>query len=87
MEIIGIILLIVIIIGLTNIVKPAIGNWIAAFFCSVIITMTMMLVTMLLTVDKYREYGVKEYLQYPEKYSVKVVYEDSIPMDTIVELK
>jgi uncharacterized membrane protein len=88
MEIIGIILLIFAGITLTYIInKYIIDCWNAALFCSVFIIAVIMLATALLSVDKFYKEGVKEYLQHPETYTIKIVYEDSIPVDTIVELK
>jgi hypothetical protein len=87
MEIVGIILLIVISIVLSYVNKCFTGDWISAYFCSLVVIFITMLATMLLTANKCHEEVVKEYLQHPERYSIKVIYEDSIPVDTIVELK
>jgi len=86
MEIIGIILLIVIIIVLTYMLKPVFENWIALAY-SIVLILVIMSATGLITENKSHKEGVKEYLQHPERYSIKVLYEDSIPVDTIVELK
>jgi flagellar motor component MotA len=87
MEIVGLILLILIIIGSANILKSVDDSWNVALMHSFIIIISTMLSTALLSVNKFHEEGVKEYLQHPERYIIKVVYEDSIPCDTIVELK
>lgn len=62
-------------------------DWYYAFSCSILIVTIIMAGTVLLTNNNSRKTGVKEYLQHPERYSIKVVYEDSIPVDTIVEYK
>jgi len=87
MEIIGIILLIAINIILTYIFKFITGSWASALFSSAMILIVVMLSMASLAKNKYYKEGVKEYLQHPERYSIKVIYEDSIPVDTIVELK
>ena len=87
MEIIGLILLILTSIGLSNLLKFSKDGWGAALVCSAIITICIMFATASLTVNKFYKEGVKEYLQHPERYTIKIVYEDSIPVDTIVELK
>lgn len=88
MEIIGLILLIMVNIGLTYIISKYItDSWNDALFCSILIIMDIMLATALLTEKKCHKDGVEEYLQHPERYTIKVVYEGSIPTDTIVELK
>jgi hypothetical protein len=86
MEIIGIILLIIIIIVLTYMLKPDFENWIALAYSIVLILVTMS-ATVLITDNKSHEEGVKEYLQHPERYNIKVISEDSIPIDTIVKHK
>jgi undecaprenyl pyrophosphate phosphatase UppP len=86
MEIIGIILLIVIIIVLTYMFKHVFENWIALAY-SIVLILVIMSATVLITENKSHEGAVKEYLQHPERYSIKVISEDSIPIDTIVEFK